>query len=128
MPYHVLLDDEPRGPHTIKVLAEMAARGEIDGRTLVWQAGINDWVPAASVPALAPLFDDTSVAPVPASPRAAVALDITAALTIGFTAYRKAPQPTIVVSVLYNVLPALVFMPLFLLLQSFLQCLHDLIP
>ncbi len=117
MPYHVLLDDEPRGPHSTEALAEMAARGEIDGRTLVWQAGMNDWVPAASVPALAHLFDDISVAPVPVSPRATIALDITAALTIGFTAYRKAPQPTIVVSILYNVLPVLVFMPLFLLLS-----------
>jgi hypothetical protein len=117
MPYHILLDDEPEGPHSIEVLAEMVALGRIDAETPVWQTGMDDWLPAANVPELAHLFDRTSSQPPvqPAPPSAAVELDITAALTTGFTAHRRAPRQAVITALLFNVLPLLVIVPLVLL-------------
>ena len=116
MSYHVLVDDEPEGPHSIEVLAEMTALGRIGGETLVWQAGMDDWLPAASVPELAHLFGQAaSRPPAQATPSTASELDITAALSTGFTAHRRAPRRTMIVALLFNVLPLLVILPLILL-------------
>ncbi len=116
MSYHVLLDDEPEGPHSIEALAEMVARGQIGGETLVWQTGMDDWLPAASVPELAHLFGRAPIPPArTTAPSAGAELDITAALSTGFTAYRGAPRQTVITALLFNVLPLLVILPLILL-------------
>lgn len=57
--WYYLRGAERRGPLALDEMRTLAKAGEIDGATLVWTVGFNDWRPAAEVPDL--------VAPRPAS-------------------------------------------------------------
>jgi membrane protease subunit (stomatin/prohibitin family) len=53
------------GPVPAEELARAASQGRLTPDTLVWSAGMRDWLPARSVPALAPLFGGSTPPPIP---------------------------------------------------------------
>jgi len=94
----------------------MIVLGRIGRETLVWQTGMDDWLAAASVPELAHLFDEAPSQPEQqAGPSATAELDITAALSTGFSAHNRAPGQTVITALLFNVLPLIFIVPLVLL-------------
>ncbi len=58
--FHVALAGQAAGPFDLNQLATMAHNGQLTRGTLVWRAGMANWMPAESVPELQALF-----APVP---------------------------------------------------------------
>ncbi len=54
--WHVVEAGRPRGPLRRQELAEAARAGRLQRKTLVWSAGMPDWLPAGDVDALAELF------------------------------------------------------------------------
>ena len=46
-------DEKRTGPVGLSAMREMLARGELGAQTMVWTVGMNQWTPAAHVPALA---------------------------------------------------------------------------
>ncbi|MEV5300265.1 SPFH domain-containing protein [Amycolatopsis methanolica] len=65
--WFVGVDGEQRGPFDQAGLSQQAAAGALTGQTLVWRAGMPQWLPAAQVPELAPLLGAT---PPPLPPQA----------------------------------------------------------
>lgn len=63
--WHVAEGDRPTGPFSPTALAEAAGLGRLRADSLVWTRGMRDWAPAASVPALADLFQQTGPPPIP---------------------------------------------------------------
>jgi tetratricopeptide (TPR) repeat protein len=63
MVYNVVLDGKSAGPFEVAALTEMAAAGKLARDTLVWTAGMADWVAAGSVKEFAGMFPP----PVPAA-------------------------------------------------------------
>lgn len=61
--YYVYVNGQKLGGKTVVTIAEMMAHGQINGETLVWTAGMANWTPIKSVPALA------SLCPPPISPK-----------------------------------------------------------
>jgi hypothetical protein len=47
------------GPFDLATLQRQAGTGELNRNTLVWKAGMAQWVKAGEVPELAPLFANT---------------------------------------------------------------------
>ncbi|MCK5812837.1 MAG: SPFH domain-containing protein [Cocleimonas sp.] len=45
--WHVVLNDEPTGPHPISTIKEMIKERVISAETLVWLSGMPEWIPAA---------------------------------------------------------------------------------
>ena len=54
--WHVAENGQSQGPFSFAQLAEAAARAGLGRETLVWSAGMAEWVPAGQVPQLASLF------------------------------------------------------------------------
>lgn len=54
--WHIAENDAPVGPFTGAQLAQAIAAGRVARDTLVWSAGMSDWLPAGSVALLQPLF------------------------------------------------------------------------
>lgn len=47
--WYYAIDDQQQGPVSLDELKGMIARGELDSDSLVWQDGMNDWVPIGSI-------------------------------------------------------------------------------
>ena len=54
--YHIVINGKKKGPFSSEKLAEKKQTGELDKDTLVWKAGMEDWVRAEEVDELQPLF------------------------------------------------------------------------
>lgn len=65
--YYALVGGQQQGPFSIEQITAMAASGQVNGTTLIWQSGMADWQPAASHPPLAAAFSP-GPPPVPAGP------------------------------------------------------------
>lgn len=63
--WHCHIDGKQYGPVEVEQLAGWIAEGRVRPNDLVWQEGMADWLPASSVPALAPLFPDDPLGGVP---------------------------------------------------------------
>ncbi|MDL2232508.1 DUF4339 domain-containing protein [Ruminococcaceae bacterium OttesenSCG-928-L11] len=50
--YHVAVNGEPAGQFDIAALTQMAATGQLTADTLVWKAGMVEWIEAGAVPEL----------------------------------------------------------------------------
>jgi len=57
--WHIAEGGRSVGPLSVEELARAAAQGRVTPDTLVWSAGLRDWMPARTVPALASLFAAT---------------------------------------------------------------------
>jgi membrane protease subunit (stomatin/prohibitin family) len=57
--YHVAVGQSQTGPFDIATLQKQASTGELTRMTLVWKAGMPQWVKAGELPELAPLFANT---------------------------------------------------------------------
>jgi hypothetical protein len=55
--FHVEAGGQAGGPFSVAQLQAEVAAGRLTGNTLVWTAGMAQWSPANTVPALAPLFN-----------------------------------------------------------------------
>jgi membrane protease subunit (stomatin/prohibitin family) len=64
--WHVAENGRSQGPFAFAQLAEATARGGLGRETLVWSAGMAQWVPAGQVPQLASLFP-AAPPPIPGS-------------------------------------------------------------
>ena len=62
--FHAELNGQAAGPLTVDQLRQYVNAGQLTPNSNVWAPGMPNWVPAQSVPALAPLF----AAPPPATP------------------------------------------------------------
>jgi membrane protease subunit (stomatin/prohibitin family) len=62
--FHVELNGQAAGPLTVDQLRQYVNAGQLTPNSNVWAPGMPNWVPAQSVPALAPLF----ATPPPATP------------------------------------------------------------
>jgi hypothetical protein len=56
--WHCHIDGKQYGPVDNEQLADWIREGRVQRSDLVWQEGMGDWLPASSVPALAPLFPE----------------------------------------------------------------------
>ncbi|MCU1353969.1 MAG: hypothetical protein JWM05_3178, partial [Acidimicrobiales bacterium] len=54
--FHVDMNGQPGGPFTVAQIQAGAANGQVLPTSLVWATGMAGWVPANTVPALAPIF------------------------------------------------------------------------
>ena len=54
--YLVAINGQQYGPYNLQQMQQMAQSGQINAQVLVWAQGMPQWVPAGSVPELAPLF------------------------------------------------------------------------
>lgn len=61
--YNVAVDGKATGPFEIETLKQMAVRGEFTGDSLVWKAGMSEWVKASSISELASIFTSGLVMP-----------------------------------------------------------------
>ncbi len=64
--WHIVLNDEATGPHSIATIKKMISEGVISAETLVWLAGMPEWQEAADNPtfnALLQQFGDNKQAP-----------------------------------------------------------------
>jgi membrane protease subunit (stomatin/prohibitin family) len=57
--YHVVMGSAQAGPFDMATLQRQASTGELNRATLVWKAGMAQWVKAGELPELAPLFANT---------------------------------------------------------------------
>ncbi len=63
--WHVAVGGQSRGPFTLAQLTEGITQGQITAQTLVWTAGMANWLPAAQVPQLAGQFGAAAPPPPP---------------------------------------------------------------
>jgi hypothetical protein len=61
--WYIVENGQTVGPFTPGQLAQAAAGGRVGSETLVWSAGMSDWVPARTAPALASLLGSTPPPP-----------------------------------------------------------------
>ena len=61
--YNVAVNGQSTGPFTLDVLAQMVILGTFAADSLVWQAGMSDWVKAGMVTELLRLFNSTPPVP-----------------------------------------------------------------
>jgi hypothetical protein len=54
--WHIAVDGQTQGPFTPEQIAGGVAAGQVRGDTLVWTAGMANWLAANQVPSLAALF------------------------------------------------------------------------
>ncbi|MCG9895516.1 MAG: SPFH domain-containing protein, partial [Fimbriimonadaceae bacterium] len=64
---HVVLDGAAGGPHGVDALRGLISQGRLTRETLVWKAGLAEWVKAADLPEVASLFGQAPP-PVPPPP------------------------------------------------------------
>jgi hypothetical protein len=57
--YHVAVGPNQTGPFDLGALQQQAASGSFNRNSLVWKAGMAQWMKAGEVPELAPLFANT---------------------------------------------------------------------
>ncbi|HUP29687.1 MAG TPA: SPFH domain-containing protein [Usitatibacter sp.] len=57
--FHVAVGQNQAGPFDMGTLQRQAATGELNRNSLVWKAGMAQWVKAGELPELAPLFANT---------------------------------------------------------------------
>ena len=65
--YHVAVNGQAAGPYDESVLRDMIRKGQFTPTTMVWKTGMQNWMPASSVPEVAALF--TAPPPVPPVPQ-----------------------------------------------------------
>ncbi len=66
--YHVAINGQAAGPFDMATLAQMAANGQLNADSLVWQQGMPDWVKAGTIEELNKLFvTPPPVPPIPES-------------------------------------------------------------
>jgi hypothetical protein len=123
MSYHVLIGGEQQGPHEVAAVVEMIGRGEVTAETLVWTAGMTDWVPARDVAAFASHFDNASAGPasagttpqrsipLPSDGSPAARLDIGQAFSEGFRAAFHAPLRTLAMAAVYFIIAVAAMFP-----------------
>jgi len=61
--YNIAVNGQSTGPYNLTTLAQMAQSGQLNGDTLVWKPGMQNWVKLSSVNELKDVFN--SVPPVP---------------------------------------------------------------
>lgn len=65
--YHVAVNGQVSGPFDLSVLAQMASAGQLTAETLVWKAGMAQWVKAGALDELKYLFAN-AMPPIPNPP------------------------------------------------------------
>ncbi|MBQ9623946.1 MAG: SPFH domain-containing protein [Treponema sp.] len=70
--YHVAVNGQSTGPYQLATLSQMAANGQLTRESLVWKAGMANWMAAGNVPELSALFGQATppVPPIPPVPPA----------------------------------------------------------
>lgn len=63
--YNVAVNGQSTGPYTVAVLAQMASTGSFTKDSLVWKAGMSNWVAAGTVQELASVFNSAPPVPPP---------------------------------------------------------------
>lgn len=65
--YNVAVNGQTTGPYTVATLSQMAARGQFTRESLVWKAGMANWMTAGNVPELSAIFGQNAppIPPVP---------------------------------------------------------------
>ncbi|MBL8816092.1 MAG: SPFH domain-containing protein [Planctomyces sp.] len=66
--WHVAVNGQATGPFSAEQLAAGVAAGQVNRQTLVWCAGMPNWLAAAQVPQLAAVFGPPTPPPPPAPP------------------------------------------------------------
>lgn len=61
--YHVVVNGQAAGPYNISTLVQMASAGQFNANSLVWKAGMTQWVKAETVDELKSVF--VSIPPIP---------------------------------------------------------------
>lgn len=61
--YYIAVDGKPAGPYDMSMLAQMVANGQFTAESLIWKAGMPQWIKAGSVDDLRNLFP--AMPPVP---------------------------------------------------------------
>lgn len=64
--WHIADNGQTLGPFDLQAMAQAAGAGRVTPATLVWSAGMANWVAAAQVPALAAIFPPPAPPPPPA--------------------------------------------------------------
>lgn len=70
--YNVAVNGQSTGPYPVATLSQMAANGQLTRDSLVWKAGMANWMAAGNVPELSALFGQATppVPPIPPVPPA----------------------------------------------------------
>ena len=65
--YNVAVNGQSTGPYPVATLSQMAANGQLTRDSLVWKAGMANWMAAGNVPELSALFGQATppIPPVP---------------------------------------------------------------
>lgn len=68
--FHVVVNGQQAGPFDMGALQQQVASGQLTPQTMVWKAGLANWIPASQAPELASLFQQTPppIAPPPPPP------------------------------------------------------------
>ena len=61
--YHIAVNGQATGPYDMSTLAQMVSAGQLKADSLVWKAGMAEWVKAGAVDELKGLF--TAIPPIP---------------------------------------------------------------
>lgn len=61
--YHIAVNGQAAGPFDINTLRQMVGTGQFSSESLVWKAGMSEWVKAGTVDELKPMF--TTMPPIP---------------------------------------------------------------
>lgn len=59
MQFHVVINGQQAGPFDLNALKQYAASGQLTPQSLVWKAGLANWIPASQAPELAAVFQAT---------------------------------------------------------------------
>ena len=57
--YHVAVNGSATGPYDLATLSQMITSGQINKETLVWKAGLSEWIKAEEAEELKGLFNTT---------------------------------------------------------------------
>lgn len=63
--WHIAVNGQTQGPFAAQQLASGVASGQVNASTMVWTAGMPNWLPAGQVPQLTSLFQQTQAPPPP---------------------------------------------------------------
>ena len=63
--YNVAVNGAAAGPYSVQQLQQMAASGQFNAQSLVWAAGMANWMAAGQVAELQGLFVNNTVPPIP---------------------------------------------------------------
>jgi len=63
--FHVLLNGQQMGPYGTDILQQGVGTGQMTAETMVWRAGMPQWLPAGQVPELSALFAGATPPPPP---------------------------------------------------------------